>query len=86
MVVIIYCVMGRCWVWGVYGEVVFGEEMKGVSFSLVLSVEVSCFMLFYLRSVFFVLMVLEVFCMMLFYFMLVVFNIFCSVLLNFLEL
>ncbi|KAK4662447.1 hypothetical protein QC763_611640 [Podospora pseudopauciseta] len=85
LVATIHRATGRCRAWGAHGEVVPGEEMKGVSSSLALSVEASRSTLLYLRSALPVLMAPEVFCMMLFYPMSAVLNIFCSVLLNPLE-
>ncbi|KAK4180684.1 putative transcription factor [Triangularia setosa] len=82
LVATIHRATGRCRAWGTHSEVVPGEEMKGVSSSLALSVEASRSTLLYLRSALPVLLAPEVFCMMLFYPMSAVLTIFCSVLLN----
>ncbi|KAK0702537.1 hypothetical protein B0T21DRAFT_342395 [Apiosordaria backusii] len=82
LVTTIHRATGRCQAWGTQSEVVPGEEMKGVSSSLALSVEASRSTLLYLRSALPVLLAPEVFCMMLFYPMSAVLTIFCSVLLD----
>ncbi|KAK0668757.1 putative transcription factor [Cercophora samala] len=84
LVATIHRATGRCRAWGTHSEIkaVPGEEMKGVSSSLALSLEASRSTLLYLRSALPVLLAPEVFCIMLFYPMSAVLTIFCGVLLD----
>ncbi|KAK4198663.1 putative transcription factor [Triangularia verruculosa] len=82
LIATIHRATGRCRAWGPHNGPVPGEEMKGVSSSLALSVEASRSTLLFLRSALPVLLAPEVFCMMLFYPMSAVLTIFCSILLD----